>query len=178
MSPKIYILFIFIVFDILRIAINFHKPNLSNKHLLHFCNIDCFVSKICISHIELPYKSYLYLYKVFMFSKIAFMSLRKKYCFFANFGVRFQNSLRAIQHLDCFSHTEVGRLGIPAQQLEKFSFHLTHFLKLQVKLYLNPMKQRTLKRCLLCKNPTKKRLLRKSFFKWWVWRDSNPRPID
>ena len=29
----------------------------------------------------------------------------------------------------------VGRLGIPAQQLEKFSFHLTVFLKLKVKLY-------------------------------------------
>ena len=31
---------------------------------------------------------------------------------------------------------KVGRLGIPAQQLEKFSFHLIHFFKLQVKLYL------------------------------------------
>ena len=28
---------------------------------------------------------------------------------------------------------EAGRLGIPAQQFKKFSFHLTLFLKLQVK---------------------------------------------
>lgn len=32
-------------------------------------------------------------------------------------------------------HNLSSRLGIPAQQLTKFSFHLLLFLKLQVKLY-------------------------------------------
>ena len=32
-------------------------------------------------------------------------------------------------HACDFIRDRVGRLGIPAQQLEKFSFHLTQFLK-------------------------------------------------